>query len=190
MRETGGVLVVANHVSWLDVAAVAAVRPARMVAKREVGGWPVLGRFVALGGTLFVARDRPRALPGEVAALAGTLRGGSAVAVFPEGSTWCGARMGGFRRAVFQAALDADVPVRPLAVAYRGADGEPAHVAAFVGDDTLGASVWRVAGARGLSVEVRVLPAIPAGAHQDRRGLARAAEHAVRAAVPGAEHPL
>jgi 1-acyl-sn-glycerol-3-phosphate acyltransferase len=185
-----GELLVANHVSWLDTAVVAAVRPSRMVAKDEVRRWPLLGRLVARGGTLFVARDRPRVLPSDVATVARALRGGSTVAVFPEGSTWCGERHGRFRNAMFQAALDAGAPVRPVALAYRGPDGGIARAAAFVGEDTLVASVWRVAGARGLCVEARVLPWIvpqpgppPHHASRARRDLAAAAHTAISDAL-------
>ena len=60
-RPPSGELVVANHVSWLDIPLVAAVLPARMVAKHEIRNWPVLGPMAALGGTLFIERDRLRA---------------------------------------------------------------------------------------------------------------------------------
>ncbi|WP_404815620.1 lysophospholipid acyltransferase family protein [Streptomyces thermolineatus] len=183
----GGMLLVANHVSWLDVLLAAAVRPGRMLAKAEVRRWPVLGRLAAAGGTLFVDRHRLRGLPGTVAGITAALRGGSTVVAFPEGTTWCGRPGGPFRRAVFQAALDAGVPVQPVAVGYRLADGTPTTVASFVGEDTLLASVRRVAGARGLVAEVTVLPPIPAGAHRDRRDLARAARAAVDGATDGTE---
>ncbi|WP_333763446.1 lysophospholipid acyltransferase family protein [Streptomyces sp. IBSBF 2390] len=172
----GGVLLVANHISWLDIPLLAAVRPARMLAKDEIRRWPVAGRLAARGGVLFIERDRLRALPATVARVAGALRDGAAVAAFPEGSTWCGRAQGHFRRAVFQAALDAGVPVQPVRLSYRTAQGRAATAAAFVGDDTLFASLWRVATARGLVAEVEVRPLIPAAGHPDRRSLARAAE--------------
>ncbi|NKY14399.1 lysophospholipid acyltransferase family protein [Streptomyces somaliensis] len=109
---SGPLLVVANHVSWLDVPLVAAVLPGRMVAKREVRHWPLLGPLAAFGGTLFLDRDRLRALPGAVRSLARSLTAGHRVVVFPEGSTWCGRAHGRFRPAAFQAALDAGAPVR------------------------------------------------------------------------------
>ncbi|MBT3155022.1 1-acyl-sn-glycerol-3-phosphate acyltransferase [Streptomyces sp. CHD11] len=173
---TGGLLLVANHISWLDIPLLAAVRPARMLAKSEIRRWPVAGALAARSGVLFIDRDRPRGLPGTVAALTGILRGGAAVAAFPEGSTWCGRAGGGFRRAVFQAALDAGVPVQPVRIRYVDARGGPATAPAFVGDDTLLASVWRVVSARGVTAEVEVRPAVPAGCHPDRRALARAAQ--------------
>lgn len=70
----GGLLLVANHISWLDIPLLAAVRPARMLAKAEIRRWPVAGPLVAGGGVLFIDRDRLRALPGTVAHVAGVLR--------------------------------------------------------------------------------------------------------------------
>ncbi|WP_328885538.1 lysophospholipid acyltransferase family protein [Streptomyces sp. NBC_00316] len=177
-----GTLVVANHVSWLDIPLVAAVLPGRMLAKSEIRRWPVVGPLAALGGTLFVERDRLRALPTTVRDIAGALRGGSRVVVFPEGSTWCGRGPGGrFRPAVFQAAIDTEAEVRPVRIAYRTArtDGQAAGAAAFVGDDPLAASLWRVVTAAGLTAEIGVLPPIPAGTLPGRRALARAAQTAV-----------
>ncbi|MGW3957644.1 lysophospholipid acyltransferase family protein [Streptomyces sp. NPDC004752] len=173
---TGGLLLVANHISWLDIPLLAAVRPARMLAKTEIRRWPVAGALVARAGVLFIERDRLRALPGTVARIAQALRGGAAVVAFPEGSTWCGRAQGRFHRAVFQAALDAGVPVQPVRLHYRVAGGPASTAPAFVGEDTLLASMWRVATSRGLVAEVEVRPVIPAGSHPDRRSLAHAAE--------------
>ncbi|MEU3512213.1 lysophospholipid acyltransferase family protein [Streptomyces longwoodensis] len=176
----GGLLLVANHISWLDVPLLAAVRPARMVAKQEIRTWPVAGRIVARGGVLFIDRDRLRAMPGTVARLADVLRGGQAVAVFPEGSTWCGRAQGRFRRAAFQAALDAGVPVQPVRIRYRTGGGAASTAPAFIGDDSLLASLWRVVTARGLVADVDVRPWLaPSGT---RRDLAAAAESAARGA--------
>ncbi|MEU2339300.1 lysophospholipid acyltransferase family protein [Streptomyces sp. NPDC013172] len=197
---TGGVLLVANHISWLDIPLLAAVRPARMLAKQEIRTWPVAGALVAGAGALFIDRDRLRALPGTVARIAGALRDGAAVVAFPEGSTWCGRAQGRFRRAVFQAALDAGAPVQPVRLRYRLAAGGASTVPAYVGQDTLLASLWRVVSTRGLVAEVDVRPLIPAGSHPDRRALARAAQppahepawtHAALVnAEPGATWPL
>ncbi|MEV0016216.1 lysophospholipid acyltransferase family protein [Streptomyces tendae] len=175
----GGLLLVANHVSWLDIPLLAAVRPARMLAKSEIRRWPVAGGPTARAGVLFIERDRPRALPDTVDAIARALRAGAAVAAFPEGSTWCGRAHGPFRRAVFQAALDAGVPVQPVRIHYRAAERSVSTTPAFVGADTLLASLWRVASARGLVAEVTVRPVVPPGRHRDRRSLARATEEAV-----------
>ncbi|MCX4903323.1 1-acyl-sn-glycerol-3-phosphate acyltransferase [Streptomyces sp. NBC_00878] len=172
----GGLLLVANHISWMDIPLLAAVRPGRMLAKAEIRKWPVAGVLTAISGALFIDRDRLRALPGTVARIADGLRNGSAVVVFPEGSTWCGRAQGRFRRAVFQAALDAAVPVQPVHLHYRFDGGAATTVPAFVGSDSLLTSVWRVVSARGLVAEVRVQPVLPPGTAPDRRALALAAE--------------
>lgn len=175
----GGLLMVANHVSWLDIPLLGAVRPARMLAKADIRAWPVAGALVARSGVLFIERDRIRALPETVARIAGALRGGAAVVAFPEGSTWCGRAQGRFRRAVFQAALDAGVPVQPVRVRYRGAGGGASTTPAYVGDDALLTSVWRVVSSRGIVAEVEVRPVVAPAGRLDRRTLARAAQTAV-----------
>jgi 1-acyl-sn-glycerol-3-phosphate acyltransferase len=181
----GGLLLVANHISWLDIPLLAVVRPARMIAKTEIRQWPVAGPLAARAGVVFIARDRLRTLPGTVADIAGALRSGAAVGVFPEGSTWCGRAQGAFRRAVFQAALDAGVPVQPVRLHYRFADGAASTAPAFVGEDSLLASLWRVASTRGLVAEVDIRPPLAPGAHPDRRALARAAQPHT---APGGDH--
>ena len=185
--DGAGVLVVANHMSWIDVLAMAAVQPVRMLAKHEVRDWPVIGALAARTGALFVDRAGLRALPATVAATAQALRSGSVVGVFPEGTTWCGQAAGPFRRAAFQAAIDAGAQVRPVAFALRRPDGTPDRSSAFVGDQTLWDSLHRVLRLPALICELTVLPAIPAGSAADRRELARMASEAV-AAVTGVPH--
>jgi 1-acyl-sn-glycerol-3-phosphate acyltransferase len=166
-----GALVVSNHISWLDVVAVNAVRPMRAVAKAEIAGWPVLGRVTTRAGTLFADRERLSALPRLVADTADVLRRGSLVHVCAEGTTWCGRASGRFATAPFQAAIDAGVAVRPVALRYRIEGGRETTWPAFIGDGTLLSSVRRVARVRGLVVEVLACPQIPAGS-ATRRELA------------------
>ncbi|MFF5209978.1 lysophospholipid acyltransferase family protein [Streptosporangium sp. NPDC000396] len=173
-------LIVANHVSWLDPLIMAAVLPCRLLTKREVRGWPVIGGLATGAGALFIDRDRLSALPEVVGTVARALGEGHPVAAFPEGTTWCGREMGPFRPAVFQAALDAGAPVRPVAIRYLGPDGTPVTGAAYVGDDSLAASIQRVAAIRRLTVEVTLLPPVQA---RDRRSLAWAAESSIASVV-------
>ncbi|MEU6129670.1 lysophospholipid acyltransferase family protein [Saccharopolyspora sp. NPDC047091] len=180
-----GCLVVTDHVSWLDVVALMAVRPMRLLAKTELRDWPVVGPLATRVGTLYIDRERLSALPAAVGAIAGALRGGAVVGAFPEGTTWCGRAAGRYRPAVFQAALDAGVPVRPVALLFRTRAGEPTTVAAFVGAATLLESVLAVARARDLVVEFDVLPELPPGPRAD---LARRAQHAVTRATSAADH--
>lgn len=179
-----GMLVVSNHVSWLDVVALQCVQPLRMVTKAEVARWILVGPLADAVGCVYVDRHRLSQLPDVVAEVAAVLRGGSAMGVFAEGTTWCGLAVGGFRPAMFQAAIDAGVAVRPVALRYGLADGTPTTVAAFVGEQTLWWSVVTVAGVRGLVVQVQLHPPLaPVGA--DRRVLAAGA--AARVAGSGIE---
>ncbi|MGA4847489.1 lysophospholipid acyltransferase family protein [Streptomyces sp. G5(2025)] len=178
-----GTLVVANHISWLDVVALLAVEPVSVLAKREVGRWPLVGTLARRAGTRFIDRDgSPRRLPHAVAELARDLRGGTSVLVFPQATTWCSAAGGDFRRAAFQAAVDAGATVRPVTVAYRQG-GAPSAAAAFLGEEDFTASLRRVAAASGLAVRVTVHDPLTG---TDRRSLAEAA----RRAVAGVAAPL
>ncbi|GAA2072968.1 hypothetical protein GCM10009801_25930 [Streptomyces albiaxialis] len=177
-----GTLVVANHISWLDVIALLAVEPVPFVAKREVGTWPVIGTLVRRAGTRFLDRDGLRELPRAVAELTRELRAGRSVLVFPQATTWCGADGGRFARATFQAAVDAGAPVRPVTVEY-AQHGRTSTAPGFFGDEPFPASLRRVARARDLTVRVTAHPPV-AGA--DRRTLATAARAAVTGTRTGA----
>ncbi|HEX8930827.1 MAG TPA: lysophospholipid acyltransferase family protein [Actinomycetota bacterium] len=165
-----GSLIVANHVSWLDILVLLAASPVRLVAKGEVGGWPGIGALAKLSGAVFIDRSRPKALPGTVAEVTGALSSGRTVAVFPEGTTFCGAAQGRFRPALFQAAIDAGAPVVPASIGY------DSTAAAFIGEDTLWDSVRRVAALRSLTVTLVTAPALRPAPGADRKLLARAAQ--------------
>ncbi|MFI9358117.1 lysophospholipid acyltransferase family protein [Streptomyces lydicus] len=181
-----GTLLVVNHISWLDIPALLAVEPVTVLAKREVGGWPVVGGLARRAGTHFIDRTNPRQLPYVVRELVELLGSGRSVAVFPQATTWCTVDRGAFRRATFQAALDAGAPVRPVTVAYTQ-QGLPSTVAAFCGEDTFLASLRRVLAARALTVRVTAHPSLTTAGRDpglDRRELAALAARAVLGGRP------
>jgi 1-acyl-sn-glycerol-3-phosphate acyltransferase len=165
-----GSLLVANHVSWLDILVLLATSPVKLVAKGEVGDWPAIGKLAGLSGAIFLNRARPKQLPDTVREVAASLRDSKSVAVFPEGTTFCGVGQGRFRPAMFQAAIDANAPVVPTSINY------DSTAAAFIGDDTLWDSVRRVAALRSLTVTLVTAPALRPAPGADRRALARAAQ--------------
>ncbi|WP_211207323.1 lysophospholipid acyltransferase family protein [Stackebrandtia nassauensis] len=168
-------LVVGNHVSWLDVVVFVGWFGCRMLAKTEVRRWPVIGVAARRLRVLFIDRDSLRRLPETVDSVAEALRDGDLIGAFPEGTTWCGRAMGRFRPAVFQAAADSGAPVTPVALEFT-VDGRRSSVAAFVGQDTVVASLSRVIAARGVRVEAQLLPPRTGS---DRRVLASAAHEDV-----------
>jgi 1-acyl-sn-glycerol-3-phosphate acyltransferase len=175
-------VVVANHISWLDVFLVFAVQPAVFVAKSDVRSWPLVGTLCARVGTLFIERGNNRHalhVNGQVAA---TLAAGRVFAVYPEGTTTDGRSMRPFHRALLQPAIDAEATLQPVAIRYTGSDGAWSPAPIYVDDMSFGDSLWRLVSARELVAELRFTSPIPAaGAH--RRELARRAESAIAAAL-------
>ncbi|HEX7661517.1 MAG TPA: lysophospholipid acyltransferase family protein [Pseudonocardiaceae bacterium] len=194
--ESGrGQLIAINHVSWLDIVGMSAVRPMRSVAKKEIGQWPIVGRLATVAGTVYIDREHLRTLPDTVAEMADELREGAVINFCPEGTTWCGLAGGRFRPALFQSAIDGGVPVRPVAIRYRLAEGTITTWPAFVGDETFLDAARRVARLRGLVMEVHVLPEIAPGKAADRFELAAMCQAAARKVLdrdldPDTEHAL
>jgi 1-acyl-sn-glycerol-3-phosphate acyltransferase len=168
--RAGPVLVVANHISWLDIMAIMTAHPVRFVSKADVKHWPVLGWIVACGGTLFIEREKKRDALRVIHHIAEALKAGDAVAIFPEGTTADGHALLPFHANLLQAAIATETPVQPIALRYSDATAPISAAAAYVGDTTLLQSLWRVATATGLRVKVDVLPA-ESTRHLDRRAL-------------------
>lgn len=168
----GATLVVANHVSFLDIAAIhAAIPQARFVSKADVLAWPLLGWLIRNAGTLFIERERKRDALRVVHAMAESLQRGETVAVFPEGTTGSGDVPLPFHANLLQAAIATGTPVQPVVLRYATPGEHVATAAQFLGETTLLQAVWRMASARGLAVHVEILPPV-ATAHADRRALA------------------
>jgi 1-acyl-sn-glycerol-3-phosphate acyltransferase len=169
----GAQLLVANHVSWLDIAAIHAACPqARFVSKADVRAWPLLGWLIGAAGTLFIERESKRDALRVVHQMAAALQAGDTVAVFPEGTTGTGHALLPLHANLLQAVLPTATPVQPVLLRYREPDHRVSPTVAFVGDTTLVQSLWSVVCARGLQVEIEVLESLPSAGH-DRRSLAR-----------------
>lgn len=164
-------LIVANHISWLDVPALAAVLPMTFVAKADVRQWPLLGRLAGLAGTQFLDRTSIAALRPLLDGVAARLRAGCSCAVFPEGTSTRGDLLRPFFPALFQAAVDARCPVQPAAIEY-GQGSQPDPLAPFVGAQSFGAHLWSLLGRPHTDVTVSFLAPIDARG-RDRRDLAR-----------------
>jgi 1-acyl-sn-glycerol-3-phosphate acyltransferase len=189
-----GALLVANHVSWLDVLVVNTICPATFVSKREIGSWPAVGMLLAGTETILLRRGCGRAARKAVDEIGGLLGAGRAVAIFPEGTTSDGSSVLPFRPALFQAAVDRTRKVLPLALSYRGLRGETCAAAAYTGDTSFWHSLRRIALAPGLVASAWVLPALAAEAPPARapRGFARrrlaARSRELISAARGADH--
>lgn len=195
IRNLRGVLVVSPHMSWLDVFAIGAVLPGSFVARADMFTGPATGIVARILKIIPIERSSLRRLPAVVNAVAGRLRAGQTVVAFPEGTTWCGRPgddagrcpaggpshrgRGAFYPAMFQAAIDAGRPVQPLRLTYHHVDGSVSTVPAFVGDDTLLASIRRLLTVRRTLARVHVESLQLPGT--DRRVLADRCQAAVGA---------
>lgn len=182
----GAKLVVANHVSWLDIAAVHARLPeARFVSKADVRHWPLVNRLVDSAGTLYIEREKKRDALRVVHRMAEALRAGDTVAVFPEGTTGDGRVLLPFHANLLQAAVATGTVVQPVVLRFFDADHAVSPAAEFLGDTTLAQSLWRMVCASGLGVELKFLPAL-ATEHADRRALAERLRETIAAELPPA----
>lgn len=142
--EHGPVLLVANHISWLDILALHAARHCRFVSKSEVRRWPLVGPLATGAGTLYVERESRRDAMRVVHGMAASLRAGDILAIFPEGTTTDGAGLLPFHANLLQAAISADSPVQPVGLDFlESATRRRSRAAAYIDDDTLLGSVWR-----------------------------------------------
>jgi 1-acyl-sn-glycerol-3-phosphate acyltransferase len=152
----GPLLLVANHISWLDITALHAARFCRFISKADVKGWPLIGALATGIGTLFIQRESRRDAMRVAHYMAQSLRGGDVLAIFPEGTTSDGAQMLPFHGNLLQAAILADAPVQPVALQFVDTrSGQRSLAPCYVGDDTLMVSVWRTLKASGITVQIR-----------------------------------
>jgi 1-acyl-sn-glycerol-3-phosphate acyltransferase len=175
-------MVVANHVSWLDIFVIHSLHPCHFVAKAEIRGWPMLGWLAEMAGTIFIARGNRRELRHLFTGLVDKLQAGERVAFFPEGTTAAQGNLLPFHPNLFEAAIDAKVPVQPLAVSYVDGQGRMHPAVDFIGEMTFAESLMLILNGPPVRARLAFLaPLETQGAH--RRELAEAAHQAVAAAL-------
>jgi 1-acyl-sn-glycerol-3-phosphate acyltransferase len=175
----GNVLIVANHISWLDIFVLDALQPARFIAKAELKQWPVAGRLAINVGTLFIERERRRDTHTVNRHTVDALTRGDIVAVFPEGTTSDGRGLLKFHSSLLQPIVDARGHVQPVAIRYRTPADEYSDAPAFVGELTMMQSFWRVTGERSFVAELHLMAPLPVDARH-RRELSSEAAEAIR----------
>ena len=188
-------LILANHVSWLDIPVLSGLQPLSFIAKSEIADWPVFGVCARLQRCIFLDRSRKAAtheVNGEVAA---RLADGDAIVLFPEGTTGDGNRLLPFRSSLVGAARAAlvdsgagEIRLQPVAILYLRRNGLPVTrrerpAIAWYGDMELTSHVWEVARGGPLDVVVHWSEPIPFGTGTDRKRATRAVESAVGQAL-------
>lgn len=147
--QEGPLLLVSNHISWVDIVALHAACRCRFVAKADVKRWPLIGILATGGGSLYVQRESRRDAMRVVHRMAHALKDGDILAVFPEGTTGDGESVLPFHANLLQAAISAGSPVQPVAIQFVDArSGTRKRAISYMGDESLVSSIWRTLSAR------------------------------------------
>ena len=147
-------LIAANHVSWIDIFAVNALTPVAFVSKDDVIHWPIIGTLARHNETIFLQRGSRGHAHTIGKDMARRLESGSWLAVFPEGTTTDGSHLHPFHAALLQPAIDAHVPVTPVALRYEDPAGQRTLLAAYTGNTSLWESFCTILSARQLVVRL------------------------------------
>src|ERR1700744_537354 len=186
-RLDRGALVVANHISWIDIYVINAWRPTPFVSKAEIRQWPVVGWLAQQLDTVFIQREKRSDAKRIMHELSDRLSAGELMCVFPEGTTSNGLALLPFHANLFQAAVSASVPVQPLCIMYEDAQGRQSTAPAYIGELSLGESLDALLRGGPLTAHVYVGATLAPGA--DRRLLAAEAQASVGAALAALQDP-
>ena len=187
------VLILANHVSWLDICVIGSLAPVVFIAKSEVASWPLFGFLAKLQRTIFIERERRQKTGAATQEIGDRLLGGDAVVLFAEGTSSDGTRILPFRSALIGAVHHAlgesvhhkEIVVQPLSLAYVGFGGLPVGRAlrqnvAWYGDAELIPNFIGILAAGATDITVSWGEAIAYDINADRKAIARDAERSVR----------
>lgn len=171
----GATLFVANHVSWIDITLLHSQHAVGFVAKDEISRWPLIGWLASRAGTIYHRRGSDHSLRDVMERMIERMRAGFSVGVFPEGGTGNGRTLRVFHARILQTAVDAEVPVQPVALRY-GEQGDAQAIVAFAPGEPFVRNFLRLLGGPGRIAEVHFLePLAPvAGGRRGMAELARA----------------
>jgi lyso-ornithine lipid O-acyltransferase len=191
--KRGPLLIVSNHVSWLDIVVLSSVAPVSFIAKKEVSSWPFFSSLARLQRTVFVDRDRRHATGSSRNDMQARLRQGDILVLFPEGTSSDGRRILPFKSSFFGAAEIEGVLVQPVSLAYRGQRNLPMNRRlmpsyAWYGDMDLAPHLLEALAAGPVEVAVICHPPLSLSGELTRKALARHAEEEVRKGVSLALH--
>jgi 1-acyl-sn-glycerol-3-phosphate acyltransferase len=172
-------LIVANHVSWLDIFVINALQPCRFVAKSDIRDWPLIGWLCAKSGTIFISRGKLRDVRRIYQGLVASLKAGERVAFFPEGTTAAQGAILPFHANLFEAAIEAQVPIQPYAVRYVDEQGQLHGAVDFIGEMSFAESMLTILKAPPIVARLVLLPTIPTDYEPHRRELADAAHASI-----------
>lgn len=177
-----GSLLASNHVSWLDIPLLGGQTSITFLSKSEVKDWPVIGWLADKAGTLFIERGKRDGAKGASEKITEHLEHQERVLMFPEGTTTDNIQILPFHARLFAAAVSAKVPIQPVAIHYKTAQGQTHPLIPYLHPQTLMQNLWNILGERQILIDVYFLPLIDSQVHP-RKQLAALSEYQVRAAL-------
>ena len=180
--STHNMFVVANHISWLDIYLLNAIRPVCFVSKAEVRSWPVIGWLAQKTGTLFIDRTKRHDTARVNHQVSSLLSSGGCVAIFPEGTTSDGSILRPFHASLLQPAVHSECKIWPVAIRYIHADGRLNSAPAYIDELSFADSLFLILSQRVIYAELVFKQ--PIATHgKTRKELAREAELSIRSAL-------
>lgn len=175
-------VIVSNHVSWIDIFVLTANYPAVFVAKSEIRRWPLIGGLCERAGTLFIERGRSSSARRTNSTIAQSIKDGTLVGIYPEGTTTDGRSLAHFHAALFQPAIDSSAVIQPIMLRYTDKTGIYCAAPNFVGETSFFQSLWRITAAQHIVADLQFLTPLASTGHE-RRALANAAHAAIAGAL-------
>ncbi len=186
---TKGTLVVANHISWLDIPVLGSVTPLTFLSKSEISRWPGIGKLATQAGTLFIQRGGKGAAEKAVENISTRISNGGSVLVFPEGTTTDGRNVRRFFARLLAAVENTDNAIQPIALIYRTENGEKNAIVPFVNNVPFASHFWALMGEKAISVELTFLPPVTIPPNTDKKHISQQLENDIREIVLGQQGP-
>ena len=170
--ESGGLVIICNHVSYVDGIVLGSMFPIVFVSKREVKHWPIIGPWKTLCGTIFINRQRKDLVASLVKEMSRKLKQEANIFLFPEGTSTNGERILPFQTAPLAAPLRNRSIIVPVTLAYKSIDDEPVTVANrdllyWYGDMEFVPHFWKLLSLRSIEVIVTIQPKIECSQYKD-----------------------
>ena len=187
-------LIVANHISYLDIPAMGSLIDCAFIAKAEVAGWPVFGLLAKLQNTVFVSRSASRA-HADLDALSHSVEREVPIILFAESTSSDGRDVLPFKPALLSPYLGQDIAIQPATILLESVDGageltqERRDRYAWYGEMDLLPHLWAFARGRGAKVRIVWHESIPAQSHDDRKKLAASLHETVRRGLTDGPQP-
>ena len=181
-------MIVSNHVSWKDILILNALMPLSLIAKTEVGSWPIFGSLARLQGTIFVNRIHKRSILTSLTEIQARLLKGDRLVLFPEATTHTGKSVKPFKSSFFAAAVRSATPVTPITIVYKSQHGLPLTLrqrpdVAWYGDGDLAPHLWAILKDGPITVKIIIHAPLNPANFANRKALTIAAQNQIRNAL-------